>query len=236
MKELIVSTISPGVYERVFAEHLGKTLDALKLSSHIIPLPTGRAWLQNINDRWLLVRALCDRMIDVDILCIDADMELRENPWPLLQDIRNDCDFGACIMRGLWEPKSLLGAVIFLPAGPRRIGLLDAWIAANTSHSKEWDQVNLQGLMGQGAEVTEGRAQPQNIDRFITPGSNYKHATRGVRYFLQADADRPFCWAWLPVEYGTPFDRAHRLWMPRGIQPIIEHYHVGADLVSQGKA
>lgn len=234
ISELIVTSLTRGAYEEVFNNHLGKSLKQRDFVHRVLWLPGG-SWVFNIAYRWELVRGLAKQHPETDLLCIDADEEVHEDPWPILRVVRNHCDFGACVMRGLNEPESLLGATIFLPAGPKRIALLDAWIAENSRCPQIWDQTNLQNLMGEVVPAEGPQLPPKLLERLSQPGPKYKHAIRGVKY-LRGGPSSQFVWCWLPVEYGTPYDPGHRHWVPRNTRPIIEHYHVGFDMKQRGLA
>jgi hypothetical protein len=172
VSELIVGCYTPGAYAQVAREHLLKSLrdHDRPLACAVREMPDRGSWILNNSACQLYLRGIHDEYPDTDFLYVDVDGEVHADPWPYLRQFRGHCDVAAHFFKG----KELLSGTLYLPAGPRRAMLLDAWIAMNETHPDIWDQKNLQTL------VESGRFRCRQLDaeyccifdlqRRVTPG------------------------------------------------------------------
>lgn len=167
-ENLIVGCYTVGDYEREANERLIPSVRALGLPSVIRSMPSRGTWVLNNSACQLYLRRIVEEFPKANLLYIDVDGYVHADPWPLLETIV--CDVGAYFLRGT----ELLSGTLYLPARPRRVELLDRWIAKNSKQPEVWDQYNLQILLLEDPSFVVAHLPPEyccifDTQRKLTP-------------------------------------------------------------------
>ncbi len=137
----VIGCYTAGHYCEVAKRYLLPSVQSLGLSHAIREMSSLGGWVANGFACQLFIRRMCEEMPGEDLLFLDADAVVRSDPWPFLKSL--DCDMAGYYLRGT----ELLTGTLYLPAGPRRVAIMDEWIAENRRYPHRWDQINLQNLL-----------------------------------------------------------------------------------------
>jgi hypothetical protein len=99
-------------------------------------------WYKNTTFKATFLQRVCEKHGNkFDILWIDADAIVRQDPRPVLE--RTDCDLGAVFRKG----QELLTGTLLLRHNDRTHQLFGLWKAQCALRPRVWEQKNLQAVL-----------------------------------------------------------------------------------------
>jgi len=185
MAYIIVSAYTSNTPYEQEVKRLEKNIIKFNLPYKLHPYKSTGDWSKNTH---IKAQAILTSLLqqDKDVVWIDADASLVKNPV-FFDDL--DCDMSCHFLNSRWDPHELISGTLFFKNNDKAKKIVGDWINLNSTN-KEWDQKNLQKIVGADKELKIiplpqeyikidglGKQQPNMKDPFIV----HHQASRKLR-------------------------------------------------------